>query len=281
MLKQNRSLDRGLLVLETVARNRAMSLAEIHRATGLPKSTLRRLLATLISRRFVRRSMADQLYRATAGLPDSSIGPAPAGQALFADVALAHALEMTRRLGWPSDIQLFEGTWLRVVESTRPASPFTLHGVRIDLRVNLFGSAAGLACLSRMEVHRVKNLFEALEADPHIGADFQPRRFGLTWEAVDAHLEATRQAGYGARLPNFTGERATYDNLSAIALPLSREGEICGAISLLWPRALMPAEDFAAKYLADFTATAAQIEADLDKFAAETRAPIRDPERPT
>ena len=57
MLKENRSLDRGIEILETLAREGAMSLADLHRATGLPKSTIRRLLQTLIARKIVRRSL--------------------------------------------------------------------------------------------------------------------------------------------------------------------------------------------------------------------------------
>lgn len=127
MLKENRSLERGLIVLETLARHRAMSLSDVHRKTGLPKSTLRRLLATLVSRRFVRRSLSDNLYRATVTLPDISIEPVPPGLSLVADIGLTHALELTKKIGWPSDIHILERHWMRIVESTRLASPFSLY----------------------------------------------------------------------------------------------------------------------------------------------------------
>jgi len=46
-MKQVRSLDRGLDLMEVLAREGAQTLAQLHAATGLPKSTIRRLLATL------------------------------------------------------------------------------------------------------------------------------------------------------------------------------------------------------------------------------------------
>ncbi|MEP2533416.1 helix-turn-helix domain-containing protein [Shimia sp.] len=127
MLKENRSLERGLIVLETLARNQSMSLSEIHRATGLPKSTLRRLLATLARQRFVRRSLADKQYRITVNLHDLAIDPVQPGSALIADIALPHLLDLTSRIGWPSDIHIFEDHWMRIIESTRSVSPYSLY----------------------------------------------------------------------------------------------------------------------------------------------------------
>ncbi|MEX3010675.1 IclR family transcriptional regulator [Hoeflea sp. TYP-13] len=262
MLKENRSLERGLIVLETLARHRAMSLSEIHRETGLAKSTLRRLLATLISRRFVRRSLSDKLYRVTVTLPDISISPVPPGLALVADIGLTHALVLTKKIGWPSDIHIFEEHWMRIVESTRAVSPFSLYLGQVDRRLNIFGCATGLACLSQMDEGRVRKLFK----EPAKGSRFCPLRFGITWKKLQEHLTQTRKNGYGVRHPYYVGETVVNDKLSAIALPLRRDGELCGGVSLLWPREFLPASEFAEKYLADLTETVARIEADLDGF---------------
>lgn len=260
MLKENRSLERGLIVLETLARHRAMSLSEIHRETGLPKSTLRRLLATLASRRFVRRSLSDKLYRVTVTLPDISISPVPPGLAQVADIGLTHALTMTKKIGWPSDIHVFEEYWMRIVESTRAVSPFSLYQGQVDRRLNIFGCATGAACLSLMDTQQVRQLFD----NPAIEHRFRPGRFGITWEKLQDHLNTTRKIGYGVRNPNYLGETVVNDKLSAIALPLRRDGIVCGGVSLLWPREFLSASAFADKYLEELAATASRIEADLD-----------------
>lgn len=277
MLKANRSLERGLIVLETLAGHRAMSLAEIHRETGLPKSTLRRLLATLASRRFVRRSISDKLYRAMVTLPDISIEPVAPGLALIADVGLTHALELTKKIGWPSDIHVFEKRWMRIVESTRSISPFSLYRGQVDRRVNVFASAAGSACLSCVDEHQVLELF----SDDTLEIRFRPIRFGLTWESLQTHLKTVRELGYGVRLPSYSGETVLNDKLAAISVPLRRHGQVSGAVSLLWPRVLMPASEFAEMYLEDLTETAARIEADLDGFGRPVRRTDRRTQRPS
>ncbi|MEM9106199.1 MAG: helix-turn-helix domain-containing protein [Pseudomonadota bacterium] len=263
MLKENRSLERGLIVLETLARHRAMSLSEIHRETGLAKSTLRRLLATLAARRFVRRSLSDKLYRVTVTLPDISISPVPPNLAVVADIGLKHALLLTKKIGWPSDIHIYEEHWMRIVESTRAVSPFSLYQGQVDRRLNICGCATGLACLSEMPEEQVRDLFDT----PEPKSRFCPLRFGISWEELQIHLETTRKLGYGTRHPFYFGETVMNDKLSAIALPLRRDGDICGGVSLLWPREFLPAKEFADRYLEDLSLTAAGIEADLDSFS--------------
>lgn len=267
-LKDSRSLERGLIVLETLAQRQAMSLSEIHRATGLPKSTLRRLLQTLVKRRFVRHSVADKLYRIAVTLPDFAVNPVPPGLAIFADVALKHSLNLTHTIAWPTDIHVLEPHCLQIIETTRTFSPFSLFKARIDLRVSLFGSASGTACLSQMPDDKVRALFE----DKSISALLRPSRFALTWTGLQENLQKVREQGYGVRHDNyFNNDYALNDNLSAIAVPVRKEGELCGAITLLWPKSFLSIENFAERYLSDLKNTASKIEQDLASYTAKQK----------
>lgn len=266
-LKENRSLERGLIVLETLAQNPAMSLSDIHRATGLPKSTLRRLLATLIKRRFIRHSISDRLFRIAVTLPDLSVEPVPPRLAVLADIGLGHALDLTAKIGWPSDIHAMTEHWSQIVETTRSVSPYGLYQVQIDLRVSLFGSAAGTVCLSEMPEDQVRALFD----NPDIGPMQSPDRFNLTWPSLQRHLHKVREQGYGERIPNFIGEIVQFDKLSVIALPLRKQKEVAGAITLLWPKQFLSIEQFAKTYLQDLSDTVEKIENDLDNYTAKQK----------
>ena len=263
MLKENRSLDRGLQVLETLARHSALSLSDIHRETGLPKSTLRRLLATLVNRRFVRHSISDKLYRITVTLPDIAVNPVPAGLAIVADISLKHALDLTRKVIWPSDIHVLGEHWLQIVETTRKISQFSTHEVPIDLRVSLFGSATGSVCLSRLDEEVVKELFENRTVEPK----FRPSWYGLTWQSFQEHLCKVREQGFGERVPNFRSDLVKNDNLSVIAVPVCKDDEVCSAISLLWPKMYISPTEFAGLFLEDLNNTKALIESDLKEFS--------------
>lgn len=263
MLKENRSLDRGLLVLQTLAQHSALSLSDIHRATELPKSTLRRLLATLVARRFVRRSISDKLYRIAITLPDFSTQPVPPSLSIVADISLKHVLDLTKAVAWPSDIHVLHQHSLQIVETTRTVSPFSLFKVPVDIHINLFGSATGAACLSKMKEARVRELFE----DDSAEASLRPSHYNLSWDALQEHLHKVREQGFGERLPNFRGQTVVDDRLSAMALPLHNEHELCGAISLLWPRNYMAPSDFAELFLQALSNTVSKVESDLQRFA--------------
>jgi IclR family mhp operon transcriptional activator len=259
---EHRALDRGITVLEMIARNGSCSLADLHKLTGISKSSIRRLLATLVERRFVRRSLADGRYRTSILMSASAGVPVPADMAFVVDVALPHVIALTNEIGWPSDIHLFEGDCMRIVDSTRPLSPFHLYRVVIDMRVNIFGSASGMACLADMP----DAVFEKIAAHTNNDREWGLCRYGLSVEEYRRLLAQTRARGYGTRGPRFVGNTTLDDGLAAIALPVYRDGRIYGAISLLWPKVYMKPDAFARQYLDGLKRTTQGITADLERL---------------
>ncbi len=258
----HQSLDRGITVLEMIARSGSCSLAELHGATGISKSSIRRLLATLVERRLVRRSLADGRYRTSVVMPAGAGMPVPPDLAFVVDVALPHVIALTNEIGWPSDIHLLEGDRMRILDSTRPLSPFHLYRAFIDMRVNIFGSASGTACLAQ----RPDSAFEEIAARTANDREWGLGRYGLTLEQYRRHLHLARARGYGTRGPHFVSNTTLDDGLAAIALPIFRGKQICGAISLLWPKVYMKPGDFARDYLDRLKRTAERVSADLDRL---------------
>jgi IclR family mhp operon transcriptional activator len=259
---EHKSLDRGITVLEMIARNGSCSLAELHKLTGISKSSIRRLLATLVERRLVRRSLADGRYRTSILLSATAGRPVPADMAFVVDVALPHVILLTNDIGWPSDIHLLEGDCMRILDSTRPLSPFHLYRVVVDMRVNIFGSATGTACLAEMP----DATFEKIAAHTNNDGEWGLSRYGLTVEQYRGHLEAARKRGYGTRGPRFMGNTTFDDGLAAIATPVYRGGRVYGAISLLWPKVYMKPDDFACEHVDRLKRTAAAISEDLERL---------------
>ncbi|WP_157982164.1 helix-turn-helix domain-containing protein [Oceanicella sp. SM1341] len=261
---ENRSLDRGITLMEILARSGSSSLAELHAASGLPKSSIRRLLGTLIARRIVRRSLSDGRYRINITLPMSTGAPIPHGLAWLVDLSLPLALALTHRVRWPSDIHVMDGRRMQIVESTRPASPFHIYPGRVNRWLNIFGTASGTACLSAMRREAVMEVHRLTEGDETWGL----ARFGLGIEAYLDILEATRRRGYAIRLSAYLGETVFDDGLAAIALPLIERGRPLGALTLLWPRVHLTHEAFAAEHLGPLRDTTQRICAALDARTA-------------
>ncbi|MBL1241067.1 MAG: helix-turn-helix domain-containing protein, partial [OCS116 cluster bacterium] len=146
---ENRSLDRGISLLQALARVESSSLAELFHNTGLPKSTLRRLLGTLQERGLVRRSLLDKRYRCNIMLP-TSVDNHITEHIDFLQVALPLACKLTKDIQWPSDIHVKDGNSMKIIDSTRPLSPFLMYQMNVDFKVNIFGSATGMALMAHM-----------------------------------------------------------------------------------------------------------------------------------
>ena len=257
---ENRSLDRGITVLEALGRHGACSLHQLHQLTELPKSTLRRLLATLAKRRLIRQGLNDRLYRVNIALPMLSSAEISPVAAEMVEAASSHMQALTTEVGWPSDLHMRDGSRMRVVESTRVLSPFHVHGGGVDLEVNIFGSAGGCAFLMDLAEKNLIRIYKEATNDPVFGT----RRFGLTFEKLKQELVLMREAGYGFRRPGYLGESAPDDKLNAIAVPVHKgDGEVLGAITLMWTRIYLDHKAFAARFLDRLQIAADAISADL------------------
>lgn len=262
----NRSLNRGITVLETLARCGACTLADLNRETALPKSTLRRLLATFRRRGVVRKSFSDGRFRSNIAMSVAHGSSLSLWAARLVDAALPHMTSLTHKVGWPSDLHIPAGDRMRVIESTRPLSPFHMWSGGIDADVNMFGSATGRLYLSQLEEHVLAALIDRMRGEPIWG----PGRFGLDEAQLRRELEGIRKLGYAPRRSGYLGETRPDDRLNAIASPVVERGKMVGAVTLCWNRDYLGADAFAARFLDALEATAGHISDDL------ARAPIHD-----
>lgn len=260
---ENRSLDRGITILEILARTGANTLADLHHESGIPKSTIRRLLGTLQARRLVRRSLLDKKYRNNITLPASVDAPIPKDMALYVDIAVPILSELTLSIEWPSDVQIIDGYTMRMIDSTRPLSPFLLYRSLVNRTLNIFGTATGQVCLAAMSEAKVDEFIENTRGDKTFGLD----RFGLTRETLFAELETIHIKGYGIRNAKYLGETVLDDGLAAIAVPILKQSEPIGAISLIFPRRLATPSLMARDYLEKLKNAADRITADLEQYS--------------
>jgi IclR family mhp operon transcriptional activator len=256
---ENRSLDRGLAILESLSVHGASSLRDLHVHAGLPKSTIRRLLGTLIRLKIVRRSLADRLYRANIALPFQGRLAASHAEGWLVDCAVPHMIELTREVGWACDLHIFERTRSRIIESTRPLSPFFQYTRPIDLQVPVFGSAGGLAVLSTWTDAAVLALVKEIGDDPVWGLT----RIGMTRRELIKFLHEVRAAGFASRPKRYRGETAMANTLNAIACPIHRMQKAVGALAMLWPKDFLSPAAFADRHAQKLAAAAARITADL------------------
>lgn len=253
-----RALDRGLEVLELLGARGASSLHQIHLGTRLPKSSLRRLLATLVARRFVRVGLSDGMYRSNIATPGGVNSQDNVRIGRLVEIARPHLLDLTRDLSWPADIHMHMNGRMRILESTHGQSPFGAGpGPHTEVELNIFAAASGLSFLAALSDARALAILDQCRSDYFWSAE----RYSVTPDILIADLRRIRSVGYATRRTS----QNRGDNRNAIAVVIKRRDEPAGAIAMPWPRDFMSVEAFADRHLGRLKLAADSISAELSR----------------
>jgi IclR family mhp operon transcriptional activator len=214
---QIRSIARALELLNAMNERQPCTLADLHAATGLPKPTVFRILATLKHEGYVKREGGLGQYRLTE--KTRRLGAAYGEKLLVVDVGAPLILKVTKIIKWPLAIGIIDGDAMVVRYSTMPYSPLAVQATTLGHRLGLLESAMGQTYLAFCDEEERGILLEILRAAAPDGAIESDKQ-------IRAGLELTRKRGYGLRLPKISGGSGT------IAVPILRGSHIPGVLSM-------------------------------------------------
>ncbi|WP_043339251.1 helix-turn-helix domain-containing protein [Belnapia moabensis] len=221
------ALLRGMEVLRTVNRLSQASVSDIHRLTGLNQPTIVRMLETLIHAGYVMRDPRMPVY-----LPTGRTLELSAGYMLHREVGIAATPVMTRlraKVGWPSDVAVFDGDAMVVAHTSRGEGRFMFErrtGFRAPVLATSLGRAF-LAFCARPERERAL-LLAARSPEPWNALARDPT-------AADAAFTAIRAAGYAAMDDAYAARE--YGGLaSAVAVPVLIGGVAAASLNLMYLR---------------------------------------------
>lgn len=258
MPKQIRSITRALSVIEVLNNSDcALSLNELHHITELDRATLLRILATLIESGWVYRSLGDQNYRLSYQMHE--IGTHIRPQHSLAHLAASILDELQKEIIWPSDLVIYNGNSMEIIETTRRQSPlFTTHGF-MGYQPNMLQSAVGRAYLAWSHPHDQATILKRLRQ-----GDGAEARLARDYEWIQTMLQATRDRGYGVRDDLYKGGPDDSDRyeVRASAIPIVVKEEVQACISLIWLEAFVSPEQLESELLPKLRRAANQI-ADL------------------
>lgn len=257
-VKPIRGLERALQVLRHLQRNNAMSLHELHLATGLSKATLSRILLTLQRDGFAAQRIADDRWN--IGLSMQSHARSSKASDRLSQVASAILDELCARIIWPSDLSVRVGTHMELRETSRAHSSLMLGRLRIGFPINMVLSAPGRAYLANSTPEHREHILQRLRKRPGLGhAEVRSRTY------MDRLIKETLSQGYAVRDPNWGGHisnpKSDYDDgLNAIAVPIKSDTAVLGCVNIVWIRKLLPQPEMVRRHLSDLTTAAAAIE---------------------
>lgn len=213
-----RSIRRALLVLRVLNEKEIWSLHDLQKRTGLPKSTLHRLLVTLQAEHYVHSGEEMHgLYRLSQNVRNLSSGYVEKNR--LADVAAPLVIAATKKNKWPMAVAVIDGTEVRANVCTMPYSPYSMRPTCFGQRYDLLTSALGTAYLAFCSAKERRILLDLLR-------ERRPASEMPDASALRSLVRSVRARGYGMRVGTRSSES------SAIAVPIqSAQGEVWGVLA--------------------------------------------------
>src|SRR5258708_19900068 len=127
--------SRTLLLLEELNRHRVTSIDSLHKATGLPKSTVVRLMKSLCAMGYAANDRRQGGYAVASRVKSLSNGFH--GDPLVVEAARPWAIAFTRQYHWPIAIAVLEKSSVVVRFSPIPDSPVSPSHATLTTRLTL------------------------------------------------------------------------------------------------------------------------------------------------
>jgi IclR family mhp operon transcriptional activator len=231
------SVRRAFELMEELNRHRVNTVQNLHRATGLPKSTIVRLLETLAALGYVVNDRRQGGYQVTSQVHSLSCGFH--ADPLVVEAGRPWAIAFTRRHQWPLALAVLDRDAMVVRFSTNAESPVSPFHATVNMRLNLLTRALGRAYLAFCPASERDLILGFLEAstDPEDAA-VQHR------PSVLSMLARVRAAGFAERSPLVEPKSS-----STLAVPIMRDKAVLAALGMTYFTSAVPHGEAIARYV--------------------------------
>ncbi|WP_230293610.1 IclR family transcriptional regulator [Croceicoccus sp. Ery5] len=250
-----------MTVLRVVNQAEALSMMQISKAVGIPYPTTCRIVNTLIDEGMLEREPSRKYYRPTAFVNTLSQGYKDHND--LVGIARPKLESLTAKHFWPVSLTTRVGQHMLVRDCTHSASPMALTNYQPGAAFPLIECASGHVVLAYSDEEQRQAWLDAAAgldnaSDPLIIERLRDPEFS----------ETVRAQGYVLRGYNrFTN---TPGRTSSIAVPIFSEGEICGALTLVFFSVSMKQETAIERYLPDLNRAARAITVKLAEASGDT-----------
>lgn len=212
------ALSRGLAVLAEIGQHGA-DVAAIAKQTGINRTTVYRILATLEHDGYLKRSPTTHQFYLSPSVRRLSDGFT---DALWITQTAAPALKLLmRETGWPGSLATFDGRHMVLRESTHRFNAFFIHKPMIGREIPL-SAASGQAFLAfSAEAVRKPMLSDFC-------ADWEANGYGrLNIQEADRLLKKVRAKGFA------TAIGALEPGVAAVAMPIVFGGQVLACVNVV------------------------------------------------
>ncbi|ACC73646.1 transcriptional regulator, IclR family [Paraburkholderia phymatum STM815] len=247
-----RGLARGLQVLRAlnaVEGGRATS-QQIADLTGLHRTTVRRLLETLMEEGFVRRSTSDDSFRLTLAVRTLSEGFTDTER--IATVAPPIMGQLLQRVAWPSDLTTPDGDAMIIRETTHRFSQLSFHRAMVGRRLPILLTAAGRAYFAMCPDEEREDILELLRS----GAGGEEQQALAKNDALVRKLiRRVREDGFGSNHGDWTAQA----KIGAVAVAISADDRVLASLNVVFLSRAVGLADATRRYVPELQKAAKEI----------------------
>lgn len=244
------AVSRGIEVLRVVNELGEATITQVHRETNIHKSTVLRMLETLMHDGYVTRLPNSPHYIPTGRCLQLSNGLHRTNR--LVQIATPMMSAFRKSIGWPSDIALFDHDAMVIVASNREFGVMSLNR-NIGARVPMLGSSLGLAYLAFCPPSERDAILDQLAKSENVwDREARNRR------RIIKLLDDMRKMGYSISNPRY--RKQMYAELIwGLSVPILAGHEVAATMNLIFLTSSMSIEDGVAKYLASLQVVAKDI----------------------
>lgn len=237
-VKSINALARGLEVLQILQSSGALTLADLHRLTGIPKASLLRILKTLMERGFIWQRMVDDAWVPSFSLAE--LAGRMDRESQLVEVASPVLAALTAEIEWPSVLAVPRLTHMEVLETNAARAYFDQIALGpLGFQVNMLRSASGRAFIATCEAPLREAILETLRRSDRPG-----NRMARSADYVAQVLAETRAQGFGLRDPDFGGDfdrgRAEADDgRESLGVAIRLGHHVPGTLNITWTRRVL------------------------------------------
>lgn len=237
---------RLLTVIESINDLGICTVVDLHRATGISRPAVHRIVDNLCSFGYVERVDGHSSVRLTSQILALSAGYKPEHR--MAEQAMPVLQMLQKRIRWPHTFATPEADMMVIQATTRHHNPFVFDRGRTGLRLPILSTASGCVYLAHCGEEERDAILARLQSH-----QMRDEGFDEMLSAARDRIAIAAKKGYALRSGG-EPERTT-----TIALPVIVYSTTVGALCTSFPTSAITLEDACAKYLPDLREAAKSI----------------------
>ncbi|MEC7761851.1 MAG: DNA-binding transcriptional regulator [Pseudomonadota bacterium] len=255
--KHVEGLLRGLSLLKAMNLEEGgyASISTLSERTGLHRTTVKRLMETLVFAGFVQPAEDRRGYVLALAVRELSEGFTD--EAWVTGIAGPALGELVERVVWPSDFTTPQADQMVIRETTRRFSPFSFHRSMVGQRLPMLQSSAGRAFLGFCTENQREAVIRHLQRDVGDNAMQDALR-----ETVEHAARETAAVGYGWNYGGWTRQQ----QFGGIALPVVIDGHVLACVSVVFLIKSLSLRQAEAQFLPHLSHAVKRIQDGLEDF---------------